>query len=82
MLCQVSSVGSCGSIDAEDSAQMKPFPVFVGFEMDDQNVGAAMDVDLDGDGLDLLGDSIAEHKPSDADFFNAFEDDFDDGDLD
>ncbi|BBN14290.1 hypothetical protein Mapa_003533 [Marchantia paleacea] len=60
---------------------MKPFPVYVGFDMEDQGVGAAMDVDLDGDALDLLGDALSDHKPSDADFFNSFEDDFDDADL-
>lgn len=60
---------------------MKAFPaaLYVA-DLDDGGVGAAMDVDLDGDALDLLGDSI-DHKPSDADFFNDFEDDFDDADL-
>ncbi|KAL3691879.1 hypothetical protein R1sor_005530 [Riccia sorocarpa] len=37
---------------------MKPFPLYVSFEMDDQGAGAAMDVDLEGDALDLLGDAL------------------------
>ena len=39
-------------------------------------------MDLDKDSLDLLGDSIAENKTSDAGSFNAFEYGFDNADLD
>uniref|UniRef100_A0A803Q4D9 Transducin family protein / WD-40 repeat family protein n=1 Tax=Cannabis sativa TaxID=3483 RepID=A0A803Q4D9_CANSA len=50
-------------------------------DMDDQPSTMAMDVD-DADALEILGDSvIAENKLTDADFFNSFEDDFDDSDI-
>jgi len=63
---------------------MKPFPGYVpdGDEPRQQEMGtaAAMDMDLDGENLEILGD-LGLVKPSDDDFFNAFEDDFDDTDL-
>ena len=50
-------------------------------DMEDQGSTMAMDVD-DVDPLEVLGDSIiADNKLADADFFNAFEDDFDDSDI-
>lgn len=62
---------------------MKAFPgakVFMP-DLDDGVMGVAMDVDVDGDALELLGDAAVDHKLFDADFFNDFEDDFDDTDL-
>lgn len=50
-------------------------------DMEDQGSTMAMDVD-DVDPLEILGDSvIADNKLSDADFFNSFQDDFDDSDI-
>ena len=47
-----------------------------------EDLGAAMDVEVEGD----MGDGSDPHqdieKPQDSDFFNNFEDDFDDEDLD
>jgi hypothetical protein len=64
---------------------MKPFPVGVYVsDAGDSVFGAAMDLDLDGDALELFQgvDSCqADQKPLDADFFNCFEDDFDDTDV-
>lgn len=52
---------------------------------DDLGLTSAMEVDMDGDSLDrCLTDAPQlglDHKPQDADFFDAFEDDFDDSDL-
>ncbi|XP_047318105.1 small acidic protein 1 [Impatiens glandulifera] len=61
---------------------MKPSPVDYFGEFDDPNSTMAMDVD-DIDALEFFGDgSIAiDNKLADADFFNAFEDDFDDSDI-
>jgi len=63
---------------------MNPFPGYVpdGDEPRQQEMGtaAAMDMDLDRENLEILGD-LGLVKPSDDDFFNAFEDDFDDTDL-
>lgn len=65
-----------------DSNRMKAYPAGLYMpDLEDGVVGVAMDVDVDGDALDLLGDAAVDHKPSDADFFNDFEDDFDDTDL-
>jgi hypothetical protein len=64
---------------------MKPFPVGVYVaDAGDTVFGAAMDLDLDGDALELfqgVDSSQADQKPLDADFFNCFEDDFDDTDV-
>ncbi|KAK4266252.1 hypothetical protein QN277_027202 [Acacia crassicarpa] len=51
-------------------------------EMDEQGSSMAMDVD-DVDSLDFFGEGIivADNKLADADFFNSFEDDFDDTDI-
>ncbi len=63
---------------------MKPLAVY-GQEVavEDLVLHSAMEVDMDGDSLDRLTDStqLLDHKPMDADFFDAFEDDFDDSDL-
>ena len=52
-------------------------------EMDEQGSAMAMDVD-DVDSLDFFTDDVivADHnKLADADFFNRFQDDFDDTDI-
>lgn len=50
-------------------------------DMEEQGSSMAMDVD-DVDPLEILGEGIvAESKLADADFFNSFEDDFDDTDI-
>jgi len=63
---------------------MKPLAVY-GQEVavEDLVLHSAMEVDMDGDSMDRLTDAaqLLDHKPTDADFFDAFEDDFDDADL-
>ncbi|CAH8332069.1 unnamed protein product [Eruca vesicaria subsp. sativa] len=51
-------------------------------EMDDAGSSMAMDVD-DIEAMEMLseGGLISENKLADADFFNKFEDDFDDTDI-
>ncbi|KAK7279163.1 hypothetical protein RJT34_24209 [Clitoria ternatea] len=51
-------------------------------EMEDQVSSMAMDVD-DHDPLEMFADGViaADHKLADADFFNSFQDDFDDSDI-
>ena len=51
-------------------------------EMEEQGSAMAMDVD-DVDPLEILGEGgiPADNKLADADFFNSFEDDFDDSDI-
>ncbi|KAF4346063.1 hypothetical protein G4B88_001060 [Cannabis sativa] len=50
-------------------------------DMENQGSTMAMDVD-DVDQLEILGESvIADNKLTDADFFNSFEDDFDDSNI-
>lgn len=64
--------------------QMKPLAVY-GQEVavEDLVLHSAMEVDMDGDSMDRLTDGaqLLDHKPTDADFFDNFEDDFDDADL-
>ncbi|KAJ1416730.1 small acidic protein 1 [Sesbania bispinosa] len=50
--------------------------------MEEQASAIAMDVD-DVDPLDIFGDGVisADSKLPDADFFNTFQDDFDDADI-
>eukprot|EP00252_Welwitschia_mirabilis_P002991 TRINITY_DN13007_c0_g1_i1.p1 TRINITY_DN13007_c0_g1~~TRINITY_DN13007_c0_g1_i1.p1 ORF type:complete len:119 (-),score=9.69 TRINITY_DN13007_c0_g1_i1:336-692(-) len=72
-------------VDEENDNEMKPSvtyaPSFVQNELEEQGSAAAMDVD-DAEPLELLNDGSAESiKLADADFFNAFEDDFDDSDI-
>ncbi|PON94894.1 Small acidic protein [Trema orientale] len=60
---------------------MRPTAMDFFGDMDDQGSAMAMDVD-DVDPLEILGDSvIADNKLADADFFNSFQDDFDDSDI-
>lgn len=51
-------------------------------DMEDQGATEAMDVD-DVDPLEIFGEGIIsiDNKLADADFFNKFEDDFDDADI-
>lgn len=51
-------------------------------EMEEPGSAMAMDVD-DVDPLEVLGEGVisADNKLADADFFNNFEDDFDDTDI-
>ncbi|EXB95965.1 hypothetical protein L484_014483 [Morus notabilis] len=60
---------------------MRPTTIDYFGDMDEQGSTMAMDVD-DVDPLEILGDSIiADNKIADAGFFNSFEDDFDDSDI-
>ncbi|XP_078440548.1 small acidic protein 1-like [Wolffia australiana] len=48
--------------------------------MAEEQAGLAMGMEVDdADSLEILGE--VERQPSDADFFNNFEDDFDDSDI-
>lgn len=51
-------------------------------DMEDQGSTVAMDVD-DVDPLEIFGEGVIsiDNKLADADFFNKFEDDFDDADI-
>lgn len=60
---------------------MRPTAMDFFGDMEEQGSSMAMDVD-DVDPLEILGEGIvAESKLADADFFNSFEDDFDDTDI-
>ncbi|XP_023513491.1 small acidic protein 1 [Cucurbita pepo subsp. pepo] len=61
---------------------MRPTPMEFFAEMEEQGSTVAMDVD-DVDPLEILGEGVisAENKLADSDFFNSFEDDFDDSDI-
>ncbi|CAN4104541.1 unnamed protein product [Withania somnifera] len=64
---------------------MKPMVVDYLADMEEQGSTMAMDVD-DIDGMDMFGDGplsgVGEHlRLADADFFNSFQDDFDDSDI-
>ena len=64
--------------------EMKPSPLDFFADMDDHGSTVAMDVDVDDvEALELLGEGpiIIDNKLADADFFNSFEDDFDDTDI-
>ncbi|PIA40103.1 hypothetical protein AQUCO_02500077v1 [Aquilegia coerulea] len=60
---------------------MRPSPMFM-FDMDEHPSNMMMDVD-DNDTLEMLaeGGYHVETKLTDSDFFNSFEDDFDDADI-
>ncbi|XP_043697444.1 small acidic protein 1-like [Telopea speciosissima] len=60
---------------------MKPSPTYFG-DFDDHGSTVAMDVD-DADPLEMLADGVIniDNKLADSDFFNAFDDDFDDSDI-
>ncbi|XP_004496569.1 small acidic protein 1-like [Cicer arietinum] len=51
-------------------------------EMEDQITSMAMDVD-DVEQFEMLADGVivTDHKLTDSDFFNSFQDDFDDADI-
>lgn len=61
---------------------MRPMQLDMMAEMDDGGSSMAMDVD-DIEAMEILseGGLISENKLVDADFFNKFEDDFDDTDI-
>ncbi|KAK7393271.1 hypothetical protein VNO78_21822 [Psophocarpus tetragonolobus] len=60
---------------------MRAMELFSG-EMDEQVSSMAMDVD-DVDPLEIFAEGViaADNKLADADFFNSFQDDFDDSDI-
>lgn len=64
------------------AVEMRPMPMDFFAEMDDQPSTVAMDVD-DVDPLEIFGEGVIsiDNKLTDADFFNNFEDDFDDSDI-
>ncbi|KAL1294976.1 hypothetical protein HN51_055820 [Arachis hypogaea] len=61
---------------------MRPMPMDLFGEMDEQVSAMAMDVD-DVDPLEIFPEGVisADNKLADADFFNNFQDDFDDADI-
>lgn len=64
---------------------MKAMPIDFFAEMEDQGSTVAMDVD-DAEALEIFGGAegtiaALDHRLADADFFNSFEDDFDDTDI-
>ncbi|KAH1096461.1 hypothetical protein J1N35_013382 [Gossypium stocksii] len=64
----------------EKGAKMRPMPMEFVTDPDDQ--GSAMEVD-DVDTPEIFGEGViaSDNKLADADFFNNFEDDFDDSDI-
>ncbi|KAE9450624.1 hypothetical protein RHGRI_025902 [Rhododendron griersonianum] len=60
---------------------MKPSPVDLFADLEDPNSTMAMDVD-DVD-AEFFGEGplVSDNKLADADFFNSFQDDFDDADI-
>ncbi|KAL6342834.1 hypothetical protein AAG906_016853 [Vitis piasezkii] len=65
-----------------EKREMRPTPMEYYAELDDQGATVAMDVD-DVDPLEIFGEGVisVDNKLADADFFNSFEDDFDDSDI-
>ncbi|XP_068327497.1 small acidic protein 1-like [Pyrus communis] len=59
---------------------MRPTAMDFFSDMDDQGSTMAMDVD-DVDPIEAFGEGISESKLAGADFFNSFQDDFDDTDI-
>lgn len=61
---------------------MKPVPTDFFLDLDEQGSSVAMDVD-EVDPVDVFGEGIVaiDSKITDSDFFNSFEDDFDDSDI-
>ncbi|KAF5736690.1 small acidic protein 1 [Tripterygium wilfordii] len=61
---------------------MRPTQMELLAEMDEQGGSMAMDVD-DIDPIEVFGEGFfpMDSKLTDADFFNSFEDDFDDSDI-
>ncbi|XP_042487383.1 small acidic protein 1-like [Macadamia integrifolia] len=70
-----------GRVRIEQKREMKPSPTYFG-DFDDHGSTVAMDVD-DADPLEMLAEGVVniDNKLADSDFFNAFEDDFDDSDI-
>jgi hypothetical protein len=62
--------------------EMRPMQVDLFADMEEQGSTVAMDVDY-VDTLEMFGEGVInmENKLADADFFNYFEDDFDDSDI-
>ncbi|KAI3743103.1 hypothetical protein L1987_60806 [Smallanthus sonchifolius] len=71
-------------MDKRIQDKMKPMPVELFGEMEEQASTVAMDVD-DVEALDIFGEgplaAMDHHRLTDSDFFNSFEDDFDDDDI-
>ncbi|KAI4345949.1 hypothetical protein L6164_013033 [Bauhinia variegata] len=69
-------------IGATSCRRTRPMPMDLFGEMEEQGSTMAMDVD-DVDPLEIFGEGVmsSDNKLADADFFNSFEDDFDDTDI-
>ncbi|KAF8402005.1 hypothetical protein HHK36_012956 [Tetracentron sinense] len=69
------------SIDRR-TREMKPSPTYFLSDLDDHGSSVAMDVD-DSDSLEILAEGVlnVDNKLADSDFFNSFDDDFDDADI-
>ncbi|KAI3430106.1 uncharacterized protein J3R85_008249, partial [Psidium guajava] len=80
------AAGALNGIDdgarARARETMRPTPMDYFSELEDQGTTVAMDVD-DVDQLEIFGEGVlsVDNKLADADFFNSFEDDFDDSDI-
>lgn len=74
--------GKGGREGEREKREMRPTPMEYYAELDDQGATVAMDVD-DVDPLEIFGEGVisVDNKLADADFFNSFEDDFDDSDI-
>ncbi|XP_031395352.1 small acidic protein 1 [Punica granatum] len=61
---------------------MRPTPMDYFAELEVQEATVAMDVD-DVDPLEIFGEGVlpVDNRLADSDFFNSFEDDFDDSDI-
>lgn len=66
---------------------MKPMPIDFFAELEDHGTTVAMDVD-DAEALEIFSGggegplaTVDHHRLADADFFNSFQDDFDDSDI-
>ncbi|KAG5560493.1 hypothetical protein RHGRI_003719 [Rhododendron griersonianum] len=70
------------TLPTEREKEMKPSPVDYFAEMEDHGSSMAMDVD-DNEALEMFGEGPIsfDNKIADADFYNSFEDDFDDTDI-
>ncbi|KAK2643809.1 hypothetical protein Ddye_019004 [Dipteronia dyeriana] len=68
--------------DKEGQGRMRPMQMEFFGEMEEQGSTVAMDVD-DVDPLEIFGEGVIsiDNKLADADFFNKFDDDFDDADI-
>ncbi|KAG7615829.1 hypothetical protein ISN45_At04g013690 [Arabidopsis thaliana x Arabidopsis arenosa] len=68
--------------EEETKREMRPMQLDMLSEMDDAGSSMAMDVD-DLEAMEILneGGLVSDNKLADADFFNKFDDDFDDTDI-